>query len=203
MFGTDRIIKDFVLDIHAISNPEEQETCKAWGIVSYTSESDFREETQDDILGFNLFVKPDRLARYAELIRSGNVNDIIFRAGRVFGFYSGWSPSISTHSVKVLTAHTEQAIDNPAGLEIEPPRLGEVGECALHINRQVVFRKQELDETASDQEAEDRSPPVEQGMPAPVPGADPEIRQTLKSLKTAAWWVVGLLVFIAIRTFWR
>jgi len=73
----------------------------------------------------------------------------------------------------------------------------------LVINRQIVFKKQELEATASDQEADDRSPPVDQGMPAPVLGTDPEIRQTLKSLRTAAWWVVGLLVFIAIRAFWR
>ena len=45
MFGTDRAIKSFQLDIHPIADPAEQESCRAWGSVSYTTEIDFRNET--------------------------------------------------------------------------------------------------------------------------------------------------------------
>lgn len=190
MFGTDRIIKDLFLHIYEITNPDEQEYCKAWGCVSYTSEVDFRDETQDDTLLFNLFVKPQTFARYAEIIRAGSIDKIIFNAGRVSGFYSDWSPSISTHSVKVLTSDKEQRIENTAEQEIDPPRLGDVGQCALHINRLIAFKKQEVEEAAaSDQAAENRRLPVEREAPATVIGADPQIRQLLQSLKTAALWV--------------
>jgi hypothetical protein len=48
MFGTDRTIKSFQLEIHPIADPAEQESCRAWGSVSYTTEIDFRHETSDD-----------------------------------------------------------------------------------------------------------------------------------------------------------
>ncbi|MDP9121336.1 MAG: hypothetical protein M3O15_08200 [Acidobacteriota bacterium] len=34
MFGADRTIKNFELDIYPIANPAEQESCTAWGAVS-------------------------------------------------------------------------------------------------------------------------------------------------------------------------
>src|SRR5262249_41712376 len=63
MFGTDRAIKNFQLDIYSITDPAEQERCTAWGCPSYTDEVDFRDETTDDCIVFNLFVKPETFAR--------------------------------------------------------------------------------------------------------------------------------------------
>ena len=52
MFGTDRAIKSFALDIHPIVDPAKQESCSAWGSASYTTEIDFRNETIDDGISF-------------------------------------------------------------------------------------------------------------------------------------------------------
>jgi hypothetical protein len=64
MFGTDRTIKNFDLNIYPIADPAEQESCSAWGSVSYTTEIDFRDETTDDCVVFYLYVMPDTFARY-------------------------------------------------------------------------------------------------------------------------------------------
>ena len=100
MFGTDRAIKSFQLDIHPITDPAEQESCAAWGTVSYTHEIDFRNETTEDCIVFYLFVKPETFARYAAKISHGSVDEMILSVGSVAGFYSEWSPSISTRNVR-------------------------------------------------------------------------------------------------------
>ena len=100
ILDTDRVIKNFALIIHQITDPAEQETCWAWGCVSYTWEFDFRDETVDDCLEFNLSVKPETFARYSRKIADGVVDEILFSVSAVAGFYSGWSPPISTDSVK-------------------------------------------------------------------------------------------------------
>ena len=120
MLGTDRVIKSFDLNIYPITNPAEQESCSAWGSVSYTAELDFREETSDDCVIFYLFVKPETFARYGAKIVHGLVSEIIFSVGSVAGFYSEWRPSISTGNVKVLTG--DQEIKLPPNIEL--PRLG-------------------------------------------------------------------------------
>jgi hypothetical protein len=141
MFGTDRAIKSFQLEIHPITDPARQESCTAWGTVSYTTEIDFRDETTDDCLIFYLFVKPETFARYGAKIAHGLVDEMTLRVKSAAGFYSDWSPSISTNNVKVLTADSEHKIDLPPGHQVEPPRLGHVGAAELCINRRLEFGK--------------------------------------------------------------
>src|SRR3954462_15715284 len=102
MFGTDRVIKSFHLDIRPIANPAEQESCTAWGCVSYTYELDFRNKTEDDCIIFSLSVTPETFGRYAAKVAHGLIDEMILSVSSVAGFYSEWNPSISTSSVKVL-----------------------------------------------------------------------------------------------------
>jgi hypothetical protein len=156
MFGTDRAIKSFQLDIHPIADPAEQESCRAWGSVSYTAEVDFTNETTDDCIVFYLFVKPETFARYGAKIAHGLVTEMILRVGSVDGFYSEWSPEVSTDYVKVLTRGSEHKITLPPGHQVEPPRLGYVGKAELHINRRLEFGKR----------APERTIPATQAPPA-------------------------------------
>ena len=137
MFGTSRELTDIRLDIRPLVKFTDPETCTVWGGVSYTAETDFRDETQPDCLVFSLFVRPDTFARYNKNLTSGLVSDVVFRVSSVEGFYSDWSPSISTDSVKVLTRGNEHNVEKPANCDIEPPRLGKVGAMSLYINRHV------------------------------------------------------------------
>ena len=200
MFGTDRAIKSFQLDIHLIADPAEQESCMAWGSVSYTAEIDFRNETVDDCIVFHLFVKPETFARYAANIAHGSVDELILSVGSVDGFYSEWSPSISTRNVKVLTKGSEQKITLPPGHQVEPPRLGRVGAAELYINRRLEFGKRVPEPEAVEEMADFgtvRAVPETQ-TPAAV---DPRMLRMLGSLRRAAWFVVCLLALIFIVTF--
>jgi hypothetical protein len=199
MFGTDRAIKRFQLDIHPIADPSEQESCRAFGSVSYTAEMDFRDDTVDDCIVFYLFVKSETFARYAAKIAHGSVDEMILTVGSVAGFYSEWSPSISTRNVKVLTKGSEQNIALPPGHQVEPPRLGHVGAAELYINRRLEFGR-----TPREYEAIEAAPDF--GTVAPVPETqtpavvDPRMLQMLGSLRRAAWLVVWLLGLIFIVT---
>ncbi len=83
MFGTDRIIKSFHLEIHPLADPAQREACTSWGGVSYTAEIDFRNETQDDCIVFYLLVKPVTFARYAAKIANNSVNEVVLRVESV------------------------------------------------------------------------------------------------------------------------
>jgi hypothetical protein len=199
MFGTDRAIKSFQLDIHPIVDPAEQESCSAWGSVSYTTEIDFRNETIDDCIVFYLFVKPETFARYAAKVAHGLVDEMILSVGSVAGFYSEWSPSISTRNVKVLTQGSEQKIPFPPGHHVGPPRLGHVGAAELYINRRLEFGKRAPEPEAVEEMADfgtERAVPETQA-PAAV---DPRMLQMLGSVRRAAWFVVCLLALIFIVT---
>lgn len=209
MFGTDRAIKNFQLDIQPLDDPSEQEHCRAWGTVSYTSEADFRHETVDDCIIFYLSVKPETFARYAAKISHGAVDEMVFSAGLVSGFYSGWSPSISTRDVKVLASDEEHKVDMPPGDEFEPPRLGHVGSAYLYINRSIEFCKQAptLDageETAGSGDGHAGAAEVSTALVTHQAQAsavvDPQMMQVLGSLRRAARFALVLLGLIFIAT---
>lgn len=145
MFGTDRVITEFALRIYKIDDDEDKERCSVWGGVSYTSEIDFRDDTVPDFIEIHLGLSKERFNKLADHISNKAVDVVRVGISRVSGFYSDWSPSISTNSVKVLTRGSEQEIIKPDGCEIDPPRLGEIGEFDLTLITRCKFNpKQNL-----------------------------------------------------------
>jgi hypothetical protein len=132
MFGTDRVINEFSLNIYMVES-EEDERHSIWGGVSYTSEVDYGYETLPDTIGVILALSPARFNKLAQLISKKEIDIARISLSRVSGFYSEWSPSISTKSVKVLVKGDDQQLIKPDGCEIEPPRLGEIGEMDLML----------------------------------------------------------------------
>lgn len=130
MFGTDRTISDFSLRIHAASS-EQHESCISTGCVSFTSEIDFIYETAPDAVEFHLFVHPETFACYADKVAASQVDEAVFRVKGVEGFYSDWSPSISTERIKVLTRPHDHAIEIPNDCKILLPKLREIEEAEL------------------------------------------------------------------------
>ncbi len=200
MFGTDRTIKDFYLQVLPLADDSKPEQCVAWGSVSYTSEIDFRQETVDDTLGFYFFVKPDTFSRYVALIGQGAVDEIILGVGAADGFYSGWSPSASTTDVKILTSADEQKIDLPLGFAGDPPRLGKVGDASLHLSRRLEFGKTSPEQLFTEEASDASTVPAETTAPTPNEMGR-QILQLLISLKQTAWYALLLLVFIAVLIF--
>ncbi len=197
MFGTDRVIKDFRLDILPLKSEVEIEHCRAWGSVSYTSENDFQQVTTEDCLLFYLMVKPSTFEHYAKRITFGTADEVVLGLGMVSGFYSQWSPSISTRDVKVLTTVDEQAVDVPAGINL--PRVGRVGEVTLHIN---TARARKLPSTEDiGIEVKKQVHRVQSEVPdSQSAGTEPQTAKLLASLKSSSRWVIGLLAALVIAT---
>jgi hypothetical protein len=135
MFGTERQIKEFSLIIRPLEEGGSEQTCRIWGCVSYTSEIDFRTETEDDILQISVEVSLGRFKELRDLVNHVRPNILFIRLGRVSGFYSEWSPSVSTNRIKVLTRGSEHNVELPDECEVDPPRLGTVGEFVLTVAR--------------------------------------------------------------------
>ena len=201
MFGTDRTIKEFQLDIHPISGSTDHESCRAWGSPSFAVEIDFRNQTVDDCISFYFFVKPETFARYAAKISHGLVDEIILSVGSVDGFYSEWTPSISTRDVKILTRGEQHKVEAPEDIGFEPPRLGTVGDAKFYINRHLEFGIPASDEEGLYEESGDLGTvriASETRTQAPV--FNPKVLKTIASLKRAAWWIVVLLALIFVAT---
>lgn len=133
MFGTRRAVDDFSLRIIRLDSAGGHEKCHVWGCVSYTSEVDFSDETVDDMVEISIVLSPERFDRLREMLTTQKVVLAKVKLKGVSGFYSEWSPSISTDSVKILTANTDQELTIPEGCAIKPPRLGGVQEFSLTV----------------------------------------------------------------------
>jgi hypothetical protein len=144
MLGTDRKIKQFGLRISKAAK-DNDEKCHIWGCVSYTAEIDFRDETVDDTVEIYLNLIPKQFDQIAEQLKFRQIDTFQVRLGGVSGFYSEWSPSISTRNIKILAASDDQEVQTPEGCKIEPPRLGNVREFSLTVTeRHKLDPKQDL-----------------------------------------------------------
>jgi hypothetical protein len=145
MFGTDRVIENFQLDITA-ETADRPAGCTTWGSVSYTSEIDFRTDTTDDIVQFYLMVPQATYDIWN--IGQGLADEVAFSVGHVDGFYSEWSPSISTNSIKVL-AGDEHLVEGAETTKL--PRLGKVGQAEFYMHARRDLRRRD-DDGAEQQE---------------------------------------------------
>lgn len=207
MFGTNREISNFTLQIIPLEGEDQQEECAAWGCVSYTSEIDFRNETTDDTVCFFLYVRPETFTRFARKIAASEVDKAFLRVGHVAGFYSDFSPSISADEIRVLTDHREHVVEVPDECEIVPPRLGEVGAAALTLHRINNLETAKAETGGEDDDwFDDQEPPPgrkegKAGGPA-VPqlaGANTRLVSLMSSLRMAAWVIAALLLLILIK----
>lgn len=203
MFGTNRSIKEFELHISKATD-EKKQGCAAWGSVSYTTEIDFRTDTQPDSITFYLMVNEEAFNRYVQLVRERSTTSASFRVGNVDGFYSDWSPSISTAHIKVLTSYEkDHPVEIPDGCEIIPPRLGRIGEAELFLYSEQRFNLPPVDDFDDGSEND-----IQTGSVGSVQSsnacpstqiADARVIATLKSLRFAAWLIAGLLLLILLK----
>lgn len=161
MFGTGRQIDQFYLHIYKLENGDTNERCNLWGCLSYTTDVDFHDETVDDTVAINLWLLPQRFEDLAEMVRSQGADVVRVRLGRVSGFYSEWSPSVSANSVKILCVGNEQNIVLQEGCDISPPRLGPVDDFEFSIIKRCILnpiqdlRATDILKVSKDDEAEE------------------------------------------------
>lgn len=200
MFGTNRRIKDFGLVIRPIEDGDSIDACTLWGCISYTSEIDFRTETEDDILQIYVGVSSGRFNELRQLVDHVHPDTWVVRLGRVDGFYSEWSPSVSTNRIKVLTAGSEHKVNVPEGCEVSPRRLGAVGEFSLMTtSRTLLNLKRDSDES---EKADELAYGKEEGRHGSDESVNAlterlgRIQTSLDKLKWPMWLIVILLLLL-------
>lgn len=129
MFGTDRRIEAFTLKINVATDGIEK--CKAWATPSYDYEVDFRNGVESDCVEFNLYLEKDRWESVAQLIQNKSIDSMLVSFSDVSGFYSDWSPSISTNSIKILTSY--HSVEGDEKIVESIPKVGDVGEFRLML----------------------------------------------------------------------
>lgn len=131
MFGTDRTFNKFDLTIQGVPDGTK-EGCYLWGTPSYEYENDFRTHLEDDTVVVNVLLGMTRFNEFVRVIEAKQVDNASVQLGGVSGFYSDWSPSISTSEIKVLTS--EQVVEGLEGSEIQPHILGKVTKFGITLN---------------------------------------------------------------------
>jgi hypothetical protein len=213
MMGTDREIKEFLVCISESTNGNEE--CQIYGIPSYDSEVDFRNETNPDWLQLDITLLPDKFAKIAEAVRAKKVDSANLRIGGVSGFYSSWSPSITPDFIKVLTnSHEIEGSDD----SFKIPLVGEVDSFKLTFNtlnnlnvkpdsQKFDFEKeikvQELDSEYLDTIIKDAEQLKDESYASVVTASAEStqllINKLISKLKIPLWFIFGVLVLILLK----
>ncbi len=199
MFGTDREIKNFNLLILQLEAKDINERCRIWGSVSFTSEIDFRNETQADDITVEIYLTPLRFKEIVEAVKTQNVDVLVLRISHAMGFYSEWSPSISTRSVKVLTQDNTHKVITAHGSTIAILRLGAVGECDLNLYKRTHLNLNQDFQRADTRMFEEEEYGTEETQKQQKTGSVEILtqlirtQQTLRALRFPIWAIVIML----------
>jgi hypothetical protein len=134
MMGCGRTVDDITLGIYRVDDKME-ESCLIWGSPSYSYENDFRNEKTEDAITVSFYLNGEKFDALLELVKENQIDWIKVRLSDVEGFYSEWSPSISTDSIKVLANIADQGLDVNDDWKRKIPTLGKVGQASLSLQR--------------------------------------------------------------------
>jgi hypothetical protein len=134
MFGTKRTITEF--DLFIYSTTEGKDRCRLWGSMSYTSDWDFEDVTQKDSVQIYIHLSVEKFERLSKFVTFPRPTGATVRLKGVSGFYSEWSPSTRTDSIKILANAKDQGLENNEQLSFDPPVLGLVQEFELILKQQ-------------------------------------------------------------------
>ena len=154
-----------------------------------------------------MWLSPQRFNNLAEIIKTQTVDIVQVRLERVSGFYSEWSPSISTSSVKILTGYDDHKVICADDCDITPPRLGQVGEFNLSmvkrckLNPKQDFRSINIHKLFEEEEIEETD--LEEGFAITEPDTNTVLLAQLarneaatKKIRTPLWFIFILLLLL-------
>ena len=151
MFGTDREIKYFNIEIHKTDDGQKGDTasmlrtfetidskkegCYLTGYVGRKDDGDIDAEPSDaeDSLYISVYLNEERFNKIVQHIKDGiRVRHISI--AHADGFYNAWTPSIHLEDIKVLSDSTTfekdapyiQQVETAKKCDITPPRVGKV-----------------------------------------------------------------------------
>ncbi len=199
MLGSERRISQFFLHIEELGEGQTEPNCSVSGGVGCSVEIDFRNEHIEDDISFMFQVSSDQFSQYVDAIRNASLSALFLRVGLVSGFYSNWSPSISTNKIKVLTADDNHKVELPEGWAWSLPRLGNVGRSQISLQLTRALDTSFLDDIGFDTQVNQDSPLVKGPLGAVVEQVDPRVVKHLSSIKLAAWTIAALLLALTLK----
>ena len=158
MFGTDREIKDFSIEIYKTDNGDtgkklsfrdnvvdsKKENCYLSGYVGWQQdeELDVTAHEAEDSLYIIVILKEERFNKIVQYIKDG-VDARYISIGHADGFYNQWTPSIHLGSIKVLSNDRTgfgknetyvQQVETAKGCDITPPRIDRLFDFNINFN---------------------------------------------------------------------
>ena len=134
MFGYRDAVKEISLEVIRSSNDTR---CTAFAFAKFRSEIDFRYEDVPHHLGFNLLLSEDKFVKILQLMRLNTLNRLFFRVRMVDGFYSGWSPEITTDSIHVLPRSCLEELNLEEHAD-RLPIIGKVQDFQFFASRKII-----------------------------------------------------------------
>lgn len=198
MLGTDRKVTRFDLYIEEVPDNEE-ERCTTYGVVSYTTEVDFRDITDDDSLTIFFHVHGKAFERIVDRVAADQVDGLTIRISSVAGFYSDWSPGITTDTIRILSADRSHVVEElPENFALR--RLGEVGEAELAFAREIKLTLPAAEHDGSGDLDEDEVEPSQSlSVASAIDGRDGDAVRVLRSLRLALWVIAALLFVLLLK----
>lgn len=201
IFGTSRVVTEFNLTIKE-ADEEEGEGCALYALASYESEgATFQMEIEPDYIGFDVCVSKDRLNELINLIETKAVSNIGFYVSGVDGFYSHWTPTIVTSTIKVLSRNCD--IVNKEEVNLKIPYVGKVREFNLTFSSKAqLYRVQGDGDNVYNNGAlipetvnNTRHDGVESAFTKGVVG----ITKDIKGIKLVLWLILGGFLLVALQ----
>jgi len=157
MFGTDRKIKNFSIQIYKTDNGDRGKLSSFHGKkidskkenAYFSAHMGWKEDgdldvaphAAEDSLYISIFLKEEKFNKIVKHINDG-VNAQFFRIGHAEGFYNMWTPSIHLEDIKILSDQKNfgkdepyvQQVEIPKECDITPPRLGRLYDFSIYFS---------------------------------------------------------------------
>jgi hypothetical protein len=201
IFGTDRKVNEFSVTISETQDASN-EACWLTAIPSYETENvNFCKVIENDFIGFDINLETEKFNELVRLIETRAIDSVRLIARNVNGIYSEWTPTITTHSVKVLT--TDNVIDGVDINQFEGSTAGLIGDFNIQFTTQIPLSiKQHLPDVDfanefNDEKYEDVTHSNDNR--AASNESMGSLTEVVGKLKTALWCVVIALVFLLLK----
>jgi len=138
MFGTNREIKTFGIEIYKVDNDyRSEESFNLTGWIGFETEADMDLPAQEieDAIYITVVLNEERFNKIVQNIKDG-IHPNQVKINHAEGFYNSWTPSIHLRDIKILTDEKErygdentpyaQQIEIPEDCDITPPRIGKL-----------------------------------------------------------------------------
>jgi hypothetical protein len=134
LFGSSRKVENIGLHIHRVDDVKK-EKCKVSAGVAYDYEGEFRNEREEDWIEIVFALASEKFDSIFELILKNEIEHLSVELCGVEGFYSNWSPTIYTDSIKALGNIENQGLRVEEDWKERIPVVGKAGEASLTVQR--------------------------------------------------------------------